>query len=141
MSILGERVVLAIDPGSSKCGLALVHRNASGGLDLLWRAVKPVEELCDGVQEAMALRPFTMIIVGSGTQSKAIINRLREFMPSIGILVVDEKETTLQARERYWEHNPRKGWRRIVPATLQVPPHPIDDFVALILAERVLTES
>ncbi len=141
MSILGERVVLAIDPGSSKCGLALVHRNAANGLDLLWRAVKPVEELCDGVQEAMTLRPFTMIIVGSGTHSKEVIHRLREFMPSIGILVVDEKETTVQARERYWEHNPRRGWRRLLPATMQVPPDPVDDFVALILAERVLTES
>jgi hypothetical protein len=62
-------------------------------------------------------------------------------MPSMGILVVDEKNTTLQARERYWEHNPRRGWRRFLPSTLQVPPADVDDFVALILAERVLGEA
>jgi hypothetical protein len=56
----------------------------------------------------------------------------------MAILVVDEKDTTLQARERFWEHNRRRGWRRILPATLQVPPSPVDDYVAMILAERVL---
>ena len=48
--------------------------------------------------------------------------------------------TTLQARERYWEHNKRRGWRRFFPSTMFLPPEPFDDFVALILAERVLGE-
>jgi hypothetical protein len=78
------------------------------------------------------------MIVGSGTTSKALVQKLRDHMPSIGILVVDEKDTTMKARERYWVHNPRRGWRRLLPATLQTPPGPVDDFVALILAERVL---
>jgi hypothetical protein len=91
------------------------------------------------LEQAAAVERFSMIVIGSGTNSKEIIHLVREDLPSIGILVVDEKETTLQARERYWEYNPRRGWRRLLPATLQVPPEPVDDFVALILAERVLT--
>lgn len=79
-----------------------------------------------------------MIIVGSGTTSKPLIADIREELPSMAILVVDEKDTTYQARERYWEHNPRRGWRRFLPSTLQVPPDPVDDYAALIIAERVL---
>lgn len=135
----GSKTVLAIDPGSSKCGLAVVCRTESGEIELKWRRIVPVDGLEAAVSEAHEAHTFSMIVVGSGTKSKEIVTRLRELMPSIGILVVDEKETTLQARERYWVYNPRRGWRRLLPATLQVPPEPVDDFVALILAERVLT--
>ena len=132
------RTILAIDPGSSKCGLALVRRNDDGHTELLWRAIAQKDDLASNLEAAAAVEKFSMVIVGSGTNSKEIIHRVREAMPSMGILVVDEKDTSLNARERYWEHNPRRGWRKFLPATLQVPPDPVDDFVALILAERVL---
>jgi RNase H-fold protein (predicted Holliday junction resolvase) len=132
------KTVLAIDPGSSKCGMALVRREDGGQPTLVWRAIAPRESLIDKVREAMAIEPFSLVIVGSGTTSKLAVHDLREHQPSIGILVVDEKNTTLQARERYWEHNPRRGLKRIGPSTMYLPPEPVDDFVALILAERVL---
>jgi RNase H-fold protein (predicted Holliday junction resolvase) len=137
---LGEKVVLAIDPGTSKCGLALVRRTRDGTFDLLWHAIAPPDTIATKVQEAEAAGAFSMIIVGAGTASRTLVEKLREFMPSVGILVVDEKDTTIQARERYWEHNPRRGWRRLLPATMQVPPVPVDDYAALVIAERVLAE-
>jgi hypothetical protein len=82
-----------------------------------------------------------MIIVGSGTTSKKVVERIREHLTSMALLIVDERDTTLQARERDWTVKPRRGWRRLLPSTLQVPPEPVDDFVALILAERVLVQS
>ncbi|MCK6632659.1 MAG: hypothetical protein L6Q31_09840 [Fimbriimonadaceae bacterium] len=132
------RTVLAIDPGSSKCGMALVHRHASGELELLWRSVCPTDQLEERIFEAKQVRDFNIIVVGSGTRSQAIVHRIREALPSIGVLVIDERDTTLQARERYWEHHPRRGLKRILPSTMLVPPEPVDDFVALILAERTL---
>lgn len=140
MSTLGERTVLAIDPGSSKSGIALVQRTAEGKIELLWRTIARGEDLEAKLNEAMAHRAFGMVIVGAGTNSKAIVHRVREEMPGCGILVIDEKDTTMQARERYWEFNKRRGWRKLLPSTLQVPPEPVDDLVALILAERVLGE-
>lgn len=134
------KTVLAIDPGHAKCGLAVTKRDEDGTIVLLWRAIAPTEQLIDIIDDASRQHPFSMVIVGSGTRSKEVVERLREWQPSIGILVVDEQDTTTQARERYWLHNPRKGWRRLVPATLQVPPVPVDDFVALILSERVLKD-
>jgi RNase H-fold protein (predicted Holliday junction resolvase) len=135
------KTVLAIDPGSSKCGMALVRREDDGSLKLLWSAISPRDDLIDNVTAASAAGAFSLVIVGSGTTSKLVVHELRENLPSIGILVVDEKNTSLQARERYWEHHPRRGLQRLGPATMHVPPVPVDDFVAFILAERVLGES
>ncbi len=137
---MSAKTVLAIDPGSSKCGLAVVHRDDEGKLHLLARGIAQRDEFKEQLQIAFNENPFTLIIVGSGTKSKEVVHEVREQMPSMGILVVDERDTSLQARERYWEHNPRRGFRRLLPATLQVPPKPVDDFVALILAERVLLQ-
>lgn len=134
------RTVLAIDPGSSKCGMALVRREGDGKLKLLWRTIARSDALVDSLAVAKKTEPYSLVIVGSGTRSRTIVEQIRGAMPSMGILVVDEKDTTLQARERYWEHNRRRGWRRFLPSTLQIPPEPVDDFVALILAERVLLE-
>jgi hypothetical protein len=88
----------------------------------------------------MEVEPFSLVIVGSGTTSRPLIHELREQFPSMSILDVDERNTSLQARERYWEHNPRRGLRRLGPSTMWLPPEPVDDFVAYILAERVLGE-
>jgi len=140
MTVSTEKTVLAIDPGSSKCGMALVRRDAQGKIALLWRKIAPLEQLETALDEASQQAAFQMVIAGSGTHSRTVVARIREAMPGVGILVIDEKDTTMQARERYWEFNRRRGWRRLIPATLQVPPEPVDDLVALILAERVLHE-
>ena len=133
-----EKTVLAIDPGSSKCGMALVKRDAAGKIELLWRDIVPTDSLIPKLHEAYSNAPYQMIIVGGGTTSNKVVTRIREHLSSMALLVIDERDTTLQARERYWTMNPRRGWRLLLPATLQMPPEPVDDYVALILAERVL---
>jgi hypothetical protein len=52
--------------------------------------------------------------------------------------VVDERETTLRARARYFQAHPPRGWKRLVPRGMLLPPCPIDDFAALLIAERFL---
>lgn len=129
---------MAIDPGTDKCGMALVRRDGEGSLHLLWRAVVPRGEVVGKVGESTSMSPHSLLIVGRGTGSKELVRQISDALPSEALLLVDEQDTTWQARERYWEHNPRKGWRRLLPASMQTPPEPVDDFVALILAERVL---
>jgi len=133
-----EKTVLAIDPGRTKCGMALVHRNEELKLSMPWHGIFPTDEVVTRVQEAFVVSPFHLAIIGGGTNSGPVVTEVRAAMPSLGILVVDEQNTTLQARERYWEFNRRRGWRRLLPASLQTPPVPVDDYVAFILAERVL---
>lgn len=138
--MVSDKTVLAIDPGSAKHGMALVRRDPEGKLHLLWRYVCPDADLENKIDEARAVRPFGMIIVGSGTRSRPTVARINAHTPGTGVLIVDETDTTLQARERYWEFNRRRGWRRLLPSSMQLPPEPVDDFVGLILAERVLID-
>jgi RNase H-fold protein (predicted Holliday junction resolvase) len=132
------RTVLAIDPGSSKCGMALVSRDEGSDVNILWRSITPRDQVLQAIETALKLGDFKTVVIGGGTTSRDLVGAIRDACPGLGLLVIDEKDTTLQARERYWEHMPRSGWRRLVPASLQVPPEPVDDFVAVILAERVL---
>ncbi len=135
-----EKTVVAIDPGTAKCGFALARRSAENRIELLWRAIASRDRLLETLDAAEAVAPYALIIVGGGTSSREVVAEIRRERPKIALLVVDERDTTMQARERYWIHHLRHGWRRLLPSTLQVPPDPVDDFAALILAERVLSQ-
>ncbi len=134
------KTVLSIDPGTSKCGMALVQRDEAGKVSMLWHDVVPIDAVLVKLHEAYIVHDFQLVILGDSTGSKQVKEAIRRHLPSMGLLVVDETETTIQSRERYWEANPRRGWRKFLPASLQVPPEPYDDFAALVLAERVLVE-
>ncbi|MCB0825546.1 MAG: Holliday junction resolvase RuvX [Armatimonadetes bacterium] len=136
--MLGEKIVLAIDPGSSKCGMALVRRDGAGELDLIWKSIVSTDNLVERIESAREEDEIHLLVIGNGTRSRPIVEELRDKLPGLGILVVDEKDTTMQARERYWQYHPRKGLWKFIPSTLRTPRDPVDDFVALILAERVL---
>lgn len=135
------KTVLAIDPGTSKCGMALVTRSPEMKVSLQWRDIVPVAAVVPKLHEAYATEPYELIVIGGGTNSQAVVQMVRQHLGSMAIIVIEEKDTTMQARERYWEFHRRRGWRRLLPATLQIPPEPVDDFAALILAERVLLAS
>ena len=133
-----KRTVLAIDPGRRKCGMAVVRRQKDGQIEILWRAIVPPEEVVAKSRERFIKHPFTMCIVGSGTTSAGMIASIREAWPQLGVMVVDEQDSTLEARELYWQTVGRKGWRMLLPASLQVPPEDHDDFAAVVIARRFL---
>ena len=76
--------------------------------------------------------------MGNGTTSRAAEATIRENLPDIPVEIVDEYRTTDDARRAYWKANPPTGWRRFFPTSMQVPPEPVDDFVAVLLAQRYL---
>ncbi|MDE5111236.1 MAG: resolvase, partial [Trichodesmium sp. St7_bin2_1] len=49
--------------------------------------------------------------------------------------------SSLEARERYWQIYPPRGFVRLIPPGMRIPPKPIDDIVAIILIERYLNIS
>jgi hypothetical protein len=74
--------------------------------------------------------------LGHATTSSTLQQELRTVLPEVELITVDETGSTLEARNLFWkEHRPR-GWRRLVPLSLQVPPQPVDDFAAVVLAQR-----
>jgi hypothetical protein len=53
---------------------------------------------------------------------------------------VDERYSTLQARDRYWQMFPPTGFTKLIPQGMRDVPRPIDDIVAILLVERYLAQ-
>ena len=127
-------VVAAIDPGREKCGVAIVAENG----EVLEQSVVATVWLADEMAERVRRFSPERILLGNGTTSRAAETKIRENLPDIPVEIVDEYRTTDDARCAYWKANPPTGWRRFFPTSMQVPPEPVDDFVAVILAQRYL---
>lgn len=126
-------MILGIDPGTRKCGYALV---AVGGEPPIELGIVPTEEL--GARMAELVRRFapTKIALGGGTHAAVVGTALAGL--GVPVEIVDERATTLLARERYFVAFPPRGWRRLIPRGMLLPPRPIDDFAAVLIAERLL---
>lgn len=76
-----------------------------------------------------------IILMGDGTWSKKLRNRVKKVCGDIPFKLVNEKHSTERGRERYFVENPPKGLWKLIPVTMQVPKEPIDDYAAVIMAE------
>lgn len=128
--------IAALDPGRDKCGFAVLGQDGK----VLFQRVIATTNLITEITTAKAAYGFSRLIMGNGTTSKDARSRLAE-VPELEILIRDEYRTTEMAKGEYWKAHPPKGWRRLLPVTMQVPPVPVDDFVAVILGRRYLKES
>ena len=81
------------------------------------------------------------IIMGNGTNNKAIGAVLRELYPDWVPELVGEAYSTEEARSLYWQENPPKGWRKLVPLGLLVPPGPLDAYAAVVQVRRWLKKN
>jgi len=124
--------ILAIDPGRDKCGIAVVDDRDG----VLARGVVPTGVIEAIVADwAQAHRP-KRVVLGNGTGSAHIRRVLAE--AGAPVTVVAERRTTERARARYFEENPPRGWRRLVPRGLLTPPVPVDDYAAILIGEDYL---
>lgn len=123
--------ILAIDPGREKCGVAVMD-----GTTVLARAVVPVRQLIELITDWSTRYGVRQILVGDRTGSKEIVRLIATALRDVPLTLVAETGTTLDARKRYFRDHPPRGWRRLLPMTLQVPSRPYDDYAAVVLAER-----
>lgn len=126
--------ILAVDPGRTKCGLAIVRRNEG----VLTRAVVTKENLARLLRVIFEQFQPTVTVLGRGTGAKEIERLIRQIDGAPQIKMVDETYTSLDARQRFFREHPPKGLKRLIPTGLQTPDVPYDDYVAVILAERYL---
>lgn len=129
--------MLAVDPGLAKCGVAVVDARAG----VLHREIVLRERLEERVAFLVRQHAPDAIVIGDRTGSGDVRVRLEgldEVKAAGGVRPVDEVYTSLEARRRYFQANPPRGLRRLVPVGLLVPPGPIDDWAAVVLAERFL---
>ena len=129
----GDMVVLGIDPGSDKCGLAVVREGR-----VLAKKVVPRADFLETAANWVHQFRVEQIIIGDGTGSGAVVKEVRRSLPDVPAATIDERFSSEEARKLYWVDHPPRGWRRLLPVSMQVPPEPYDDYVAVILARRFL---
>lgn len=125
---------MGIDPGRDKCGLAVL--NSAG--EIKFQRVVPTEELDSVIKSLAAEFAIEKVILGDGTTHKAAAQKVKA--AGLTFQLVDEKHTTEEARREYWKKNPPRGWRKLLPTSMQVPPEPVDAIVAEILVRRYLSK-
>ncbi|MBW4659272.1 MAG: Holliday junction resolvase RuvX [Drouetiella hepatica Uher 2000/2452] len=128
-------MILGFDPGRQKCGLAVmgVDRN------LYYHEVIAAHEAIATIQSLRQKFPISTLVVGDQTSAKEWKQKLSSDLPQPPrIILVDERHSTLEARDRYWQMYPPKGLSRLIPEGMRGIPRPIDDIVAILLIERYL---
>ena len=125
--------VVGLDPGTRKCGYALVSGLGTPPITL---GIAPVEALGERLRELLAATPARIAAIGRGTNAE----RIATIAGGLGleVVLVDERDTSLLARARFFEDHPPRGWRRLLPRGMLLPDRPIDDYAALLIAERYL---
>jgi len=131
---LSQPVILGFDPGRQKCGIAVM------GLDRVLRHQEVVgsDEVLERLGELRSEFPISIIVMGNQTGSQTWKAAFAKLPDPPRVMLVDERYTSLEARDRYWEMYPPKGLNRLMPQKLRAIPRPIDDIVAILLIERYL---
>ena len=96
--------VIAIDPGKHKCGLVFAELSEKKVYEAI---IIKSELLEDYVRNLNDVEDLSKIIVGNGTTSKTIREKLNFFKKEI--ITFEEKNTTFRAKARYFEIFPIKG--------------------------------
>lgn len=130
-------MIVGFDPGKEKCGVAVMGVNGQ----LHYHEVVLATEAIASLQSLCQKYPIELMVMGDQTTSKRWKQQLRESFPSLSIVQVDERYSSLEARERYWQMYPPQGLTRLIPQGMRTPPRPVDDIVAIVLIERYLNKS
>jgi RNase H-fold protein (predicted Holliday junction resolvase) len=123
-------MILSIDPGKDKCGLAVMLKTGK----VKTKAVSSIVDLPEMLKTLLGFYKVEKIILGNGTNKDEIFELAKEFNKEI--IFVSEKNTSLLARRRYFQENPPKGILKFLPKGLLLPMRPIDDYAAIVLGER-----
>ena len=122
--------VITIDPGKSKCGLVLAEISEKK----VYKAIILKSELLENyVRHLIAAENISQIIIGNGTTSGAIREKLYFFKKEI--ITFEEKNTTYRAKARYFELFPISGLKFLMPREVFILNKNLDAISALIILE------
>jgi RNase H-fold protein (predicted Holliday junction resolvase) len=128
--------ILGFDPGRDKCGIALQEQTGK----ILYQAVIAAPEVARAIAQLLDAHHPDVVVLGNQTHCQIWLAQLRDLLPaSIPIQPVDERNSSLEARDRSWQMYPPRGFTRLIPKGMRMPPRPIDDIVAILLIERYLS--
>lgn len=134
--ILGEQpMLLGFDPGRDKCGIAVM------GVDrqIQFHQVVESADVPETIRTICNDFPISVCIMGNQTTSQEWGEKLSLYLTdAVRLFKVDERNSSLEARDRYWKLYPPTGIQKLIPQGMRIPPRPVDDIVAVILIERYL---
>lgn len=133
---MSRDLVLGLDPGTDKCGLALVDDQGR----VCCRTVVALDQLAEKLTALCCQYPVERIALGDKTGAVTVRSIVQAAVPEVPLSSVSEHRSTEEARQLYWKYHPPRGWRRLVPRGLLVPPGPLDAYAAEILARRLREE-
>ena len=116
------KLYLGIDPGRSKTGLALVD----GVGKIIKLHIAESQNFDNEIVEFIKNSCPVQIVLGNGTNSRNICEVVQKVLTDVFITVVEEAHSTEEARTLYWQENPPKGLKKLIPLGLLVPPVPLD---------------
>lgn len=138
---------LGIDPGRQKFGWALGDAEGT----LVASGIVPAERLedfvlkaarfCKGCEEWLLEGKLpeggkiAKVFCGDGTGHARFVQELARHFE---VALVEELNTTLEARSLYWDMHPPRGLKRLVPLSLLMPPRCLDDLAAFCILRRAL---
>ena len=110
--------ILGVDPGTRKVGFAVVDERGEAH-DIGIEADRRLCRAGSRAQGALGIRGDRR---RHGHQRAALATDLAGL--GVPVTYVDERETTLRARSLYFADHPPRGWRRLIPLGMQLPPRP-----------------
>jgi len=128
-------MILGFDPGRDKCGIAIMDKNKQ----LHYHQVIESAKITTTITKLNQQFDINLIVIGDQTTSELWKQNLTKIISEkVPIIKIDERYSSLEARDRYWQIYPPQGLVRLIPLGMRIPPKPIDDIVAIILIERYL---
>ena len=128
--------ILAIDPGREKTGIAILKNS-----DVLEHKIINSDELVQIIKSLLEKYIIKTIVMGNGTSSKKKYDLLKQEFIDRDIVLINEYRTTDEARKLYFQENPPKGWKKLIPLGMQVPPVPVDDYAAIVIGRKYLKDN
>lgn len=128
--------ILAIDPGREKTGIAILKNS-----DVLEHKIINSEELVQIIKSLLEKYIIKTIVMGNGTSSKKKYDLLKREFIDRDIVLINEYRTTDEARKLYFQENPPKSWKKLIPLGMQVPPVPVDDYAAIVIGRKYLKDN
>ena len=122
--------LISIDPGKYKCGLVLAEITEKKVYEAI---ILKSEFLEDYVRNLITVEDIAQIIIGNGTTSREIREKIYFFKKEI--ITFEEKNTTYRAKARYFELFPISGLKFIIPKEVFILNKNLDAISALIILE------
>ena len=128
--------ILAINQNKKKTGIAILNNS-----DVLEHKIINSEELVQIIKSLLEKYIIKTIVMGNGTSSKKKYDLLKREFIDRDIVLINEYRTTDEARKLYFQENPPKGWKKLIPLGMQVPPVPVDDYAAIVIGRKYLKDN